>query len=151
MLLISRRESEALLDMREAIETLESAFARYGEGGCSVPVRLNMGLGDKDALGLYMPSYLAPGGAHTAALGVKIVTLFADNPARGLPYIIGVFLLQDPNTGAPLAIGILSVVAVLTLPRWPYMSGLVYFLMGPLHGLNGWWTGKKVERAASGR
>ena len=28
------------------------------------------------------------------------------------------------------------------------LSGMVYFLMGPAHGLRGWWWGKKIEAAA---
>ena len=43
-----------------------------------------------------------------------------------------------------VSIGVVSLIAVLTLPQRPALSGLVYFLMGPLHGLNGWWTGKRV-------
>ncbi|MCP3979232.1 MAG: DUF1211 domain-containing protein [bacterium] len=48
-----------------------------------------------------------------------------------------------------VGIGVLSLIAVVALPRFPALSGIVYFLMGPVHGINGWRTGVSVERAAS--
>jgi uncharacterized membrane protein len=48
-----------------------------------------------------------------------------------------------------VAIGVLSVFCALALTGWPALSGLVFFLMGPVHGANGFLTGRAVERAAS--
>src|SRR5262249_56668496 len=42
--------------------------------------------------------------AEPPALGAKIVSVFRDNPARGLPTVTSVYVLSDYATGAPLAI-----------------------------------------------
>ena len=47
-----------------------------------------------------------------------------------------------------IAIGVLSLVLAVAAPQVPALSGLVFFLMGPVHGVNGYRTGVAVERAA---
>jgi ornithine cyclodeaminase/alanine dehydrogenase-like protein (mu-crystallin family) len=42
--------------------------------------------------------------AEPPALGAKIVSVFRDNPARGLPTVTSIYVLSDYATGAPLAI-----------------------------------------------
>jgi ornithine cyclodeaminase/alanine dehydrogenase-like protein (mu-crystallin family) len=42
--------------------------------------------------------------AEPPALGAKIVSVFRDNPSRGLPTVTSVYLLTDYETGAPLAV-----------------------------------------------
>jgi uncharacterized membrane protein len=48
-----------------------------------------------------------------------------------------------------VAIGILSLLFAVLVPRVPALSGLVYFLMGPAQGINGYMTGNAVEQAAN--
>lgn len=48
-----------------------------------------------------------------------------------------------------VAIGLLSLATAVFVPNFPALSGLVYFLMGPVQGVNGYRTGKAVERAAA--
>jgi len=43
-----------------------------------------------------------------------------------------------------LGIGVLSLAFALAGQR--AVSGLVFFLMGPLHGAHGWWSGSRLER-----
>jgi hypothetical protein len=45
-----------------------------------------------------------------------------------------------------LSIGLASIALVLVVPDIPALGGLVYFLMGPLHGWNGW-RGAKAQGA----
>jgi ornithine cyclodeaminase/alanine dehydrogenase-like protein (mu-crystallin family) len=42
--------------------------------------------------------------AAPPALGAKIVSVFRDNPARGLPTVTSIYVLSDYATGAPLAL-----------------------------------------------
>jgi ornithine cyclodeaminase/alanine dehydrogenase-like protein (mu-crystallin family) len=42
--------------------------------------------------------------AEPPALGAKIVSVFRDNPARGLPTVTSVYVLSDYATGAPQAL-----------------------------------------------
>jgi hypothetical protein len=48
-----------------------------------------------------------------------------------------------------VAIGLLSLAMAVLVPEFPALSGLVYFLMGPVQGVNGFRTGKAVELAAA--
>jgi len=49
---------------------------------------------------------------------------------------------------ASVSIGLFSLILALLLPQVPALSGLVYFLMGPVQGWLGFRTGKAVEEAA---
>ena len=42
--------------------------------------------------------------AEPPALGAKIVSVFRDNPSRGLPTVTSIYILSDYATGAPLAL-----------------------------------------------
>ncbi|MEM8711790.1 MAG: TMEM175 family protein [Planctomycetota bacterium] len=50
---------------------------------------------------------------------------------------------------ASTSVGLIAIALSLVGGRFAAMSGLVFFLMGPLHGLLGWRQGKKVEAVAS--
>ena len=52
--------------------------------------------------------------------------------------------------GESIAIGLSSLAFAVFVPNVPWLSGVVYFLMGPAHGFNGFNTGNAIERAASG-
>lgn len=47
-----------------------------------------------------------------------------------------------------VGIGVLSLLCAVLVPGMPALAGLVYFLMGPAQGVNGYLTGTAVERAA---
>ncbi|MBV1706460.1 MAG: ornithine cyclodeaminase family protein [Hyphomicrobiales bacterium] len=57
----------------------------------------------KDATQLVMPSWSADVPARGSYLGAKIVSVHPGNGAKGLPSVQGLFLLQDGETGTPLA------------------------------------------------
>ncbi len=82
----------AACDMATAIATLRNTFADLGP----LHHRSQVPLGPADDL-LMMPAVTPEG------IGVKIVTVVADNPSRGLPLIHGHYLLCDGTTGAPVA------------------------------------------------
>jgi uncharacterized membrane protein len=48
-----------------------------------------------------------------------------------------------------VAIGLTSVMLAVLVPRTPALSGLVFFLMGPVQAWNGFRTGKAIARAAA--
>jgi hypothetical protein len=53
-----------------------------------------------------------------------------------------------------IAIGVLSLLFALSVPSLPALSGVVYFLMGPVQGINGYLVGcaiEEVEQSASRR
>ncbi|MGO9716493.1 MAG: ornithine cyclodeaminase family protein [Steroidobacteraceae bacterium] len=88
------------LDRRVLIDALDSAFRRP----CSVPARWRHHVdsampGESGGTLLMMPAW-NPGGA----LGIKIVTVFPDNPRKGLPAVCASYVLLDAATGQPRAI-----------------------------------------------
>ncbi|MBI3078897.1 MAG: ornithine cyclodeaminase [Deltaproteobacteria bacterium] len=100
MLVLTRQDLEALLTMEEVIDAVEAGFRQYAEGGCRVPLRLGLEVPEHAGSLLLMPSYTrAP-----EALGTKMVSIYTENPARGLPTVLAAYLLNDPATGELLAL-----------------------------------------------
>ncbi len=99
ILLIPRGEMEKLVSMREVIEAVEMAFKAKGLGRVQMPPKLyvNFPSGDFRTMPCYMPD-LGFG-------GVKIVNAHPGNPEKyGLPSVMAIMILIDPETGKPLAI-----------------------------------------------
>lgn len=97
---LSRADVESLaLPMTEVIEAVERAFEEKGRGTAEMPPKPGVHPGP-DAFIHAMPAYLREAGAA----GLKWVSGFPENAARGLPYIAGVFVLNDVETGLPLAV-----------------------------------------------
>lgn len=96
MLLIGKSEVEALLDPDTLIDALEAGFRDVSSGTASVPPRVAAFASD-GYLGA-MPGYAA------GVLEAKLVTVFHDNEARGLPSHQALIVLFDPTTGSPLAL-----------------------------------------------
>ena len=87
----------ALADPAELIDAILEMY-RYG---CAELDRLT--LSQPTAGGDVADSLIQPGWMPGRALGVKIANVFYENPGRGLPTVMGGYLLFDGNTGAPLA------------------------------------------------
>jgi alanine dehydrogenase len=98
--LLSRSDVMKVLDMKDTISTLETAFRDLSEGKALMPQRTPIAAPDHGGVALFMPAYLKGIGA----LGAKIVTVYKDNPAKGLPTIQGTIILLDEKTGAPIAL-----------------------------------------------
>jgi ornithine cyclodeaminase len=69
--------------------------------GCECLDRLTLAQPTKD--GTSADCLIQPGWMPGKAFGVKIANVFYDNSARGLPTVMGSYVLFDGNTGAPLA------------------------------------------------
>lgn len=97
---LSREDVESLaLPMVEVIAAVESAFLEKGRGTAEMPPKPGVHP-LPDAFIHAMPAYLREAGAA----GLKWVSGFPQNTARGLPYIAGLFVLNDVETGFPLAV-----------------------------------------------
>lgn len=100
LLYLSRRDVERTgLCMAEVIELLEGMFAEKGAGRVEMPPKPGVHT-RPDAFIHAMPAWVAASGA----VGVKWVSGYPENPARGLPYVSGLMILNDPDTGLPLAV-----------------------------------------------
>jgi ornithine cyclodeaminase/alanine dehydrogenase-like protein (mu-crystallin family) len=100
VLILSRADVEALLEPRELIDALAQAFAEHAAGRSRVPPRAVVPVTDDGVL-LVMPA-IAPAD-DGLSLGTKLVTLYVNNHARGVPSVHGTYVLMDGHTGVPLA------------------------------------------------
>lgn len=100
LLYLSREEvARAGLSMREIIAGLEAMFREKGAGRTEMPPKPGIHP-RKDAFIHAMPAYIPSLGAA----GMKWVSGFPANQKRGLPYISGLLILNDPETGLPTAV-----------------------------------------------
>lgn len=85
--------------MGEIIEALEAMFRAKGKGEVEMPPKPGIHPGN-DAFIHAMPAYIPSMGA----LGIKWVAGYPSNVERGLPYVTGLLVLNDPETGMPIAV-----------------------------------------------
>lgn len=97
VLVLSRDDVQKLLDIDEMLAALEQAFIDLSAGRADVPPRIAART-DRGLLAA-MPGYVSG-----TALEIKVVSVFPDNHARGIPSHRGLIALFDEQDGAPLAI-----------------------------------------------
>ena len=103
VLYLSRADVEAArVPMRAIIERLDSVFREKGHGRTEMPPKpgIHPGPPGNDNFIHAMPAYIPALGAA----GMKWISGFPGNPARDLPYISGLLILNDATTGLPMAI-----------------------------------------------
>ncbi len=88
------------LPMAEIIRSLETAFREKGEGKTEMPPKPGIHPGGGDNFIHAMPAYIPA----LKSAGIKWVSGFIENPKRDLPYITGLLILNDVETGLPLAV-----------------------------------------------
>ncbi len=87
------------LDMATVISLLEAAFKDKGAGKVEMPPKPGIHT-MPDAFIHAMPAFIPS--LHSA--GIKWVSGYPDNQKRGLPYITGLLILNDDETGVPYAV-----------------------------------------------
>jgi ornithine cyclodeaminase/alanine dehydrogenase-like protein (mu-crystallin family) len=101
LLYLSQADVESVgVTMAEVIETLETAFHEKGEGHVEMPPKPGIHPGGGDNFIHAMPAYIPA----LQSAGVKWVSGFPENYKRGLPYITGLLIFNDVQTGLPLAV-----------------------------------------------
>lgn len=98
--LLTEDHVKSLLSMSELITAMEAAVARFSAREVLQPVRTVLSVGPTKAFFGVMPAYIE----QPARLGAKLVTVFNENHARGLPSHLATILLLDPETGALIAL-----------------------------------------------
>jgi ornithine cyclodeaminase/alanine dehydrogenase len=100
LLYLSRADVEQLdLPMDQIIEALEQMFREKGEGRVEMPPK--PGIHPRpDAFIHAMPAHIPSLGAA----GLKWISGYPENHRKGLPYITGLLVLNDPETGVPIAV-----------------------------------------------
>ncbi|HSV85077.1 MAG TPA: ornithine cyclodeaminase family protein [Levilinea sp.] len=99
-LYLSRADVEAVaLDMPTIIQLLEDAFREKSRGNIEMPPK--PGVHPRPNAFLHaMPAYIPA----LRSCGIKWVSGFPENKERGLPYITGLIILNDVETGLPYAV-----------------------------------------------
>ena len=88
------------LTMAAVIEALELAFREKAEGRVEMPPKPGIHPGEGDNFIHAMPAYIPA----LKSAGVKWVSGFPGNASRGLPYVTGLLIFNDVDTGLPLAV-----------------------------------------------
>ena len=122
MLVLTREDVRSLVSMEQAIELVRVAFEDLSGGRALSPLRTGLDVIPGTGTTLVMPAYVP----SASALGLKVVSVFRGNPARGLPTITSMVCLVDDETGQPLAI---LEGAYLTALRTGAVSGLASRLL----------------------
>lgn len=101
-LLLTASDVRRALTMAAAVTAIEEAFAAHGRaqpGEVNMPPKLYLELPSFDGDFRAMPAQLGD------AAGVKWVNVHPKNPSRfGLPSVMGMYILNDPNNALPLAV-----------------------------------------------
>lgn len=96
---LTRSEVEQVATMELAVTAVESAFGAFGRGEVTMPPKVYLPIDDHDGDFRAMPARLG------RSAGIKWVNVHARNRERhGLPTVMGVYVLNDPETAFPLAV-----------------------------------------------
>ena len=100
MLYLSKDQVQQVgVGMVEVIDAVEEMFREKGNGRVEMPPKPGIHT-RPDAFIHAMPAYI-PG---TGAAGMKWISGYPDNQQKALPYIAGLMILNDPDTGIPLVV-----------------------------------------------
>ncbi|MGH7088718.1 MAG: ornithine cyclodeaminase family protein [Stellaceae bacterium] len=100
-LLLSRADIEAAaMPPREVIAIIEDTYRAAGNGGAEVPTKIGVHPGFQNSFLHAMPAWVP----SRRALGMKWISYYPGNAARGFPDAAGVVVLNDPEHGLPVAI-----------------------------------------------
>ncbi len=100
LLYLSREDVESVgLGMPAVIELLEKAYLEKSQDKVQVPAKPSI-YPKTDSFITAMPAYIP----SLASAGIKWISGFPENVQRGLPYITGLLILNDVETGLPYAV-----------------------------------------------
>lgn len=103
MRVLSADDVRRAVPMLDAINAVERAFISLSTGQADVPLRAHIATPERAAVSFFMPARLGDGSGQ-AALGLKVVSVFPQNQARGEPSIYALVAIFDPESGRPLAV-----------------------------------------------
>jgi ornithine cyclodeaminase/alanine dehydrogenase-like protein (mu-crystallin family) len=100
LLYLSRKDVESVgLPMADIIKSLDRMFKEKGNGKTEMPPKPGIHT-QPDSFIHAMPAYIP----SLASAGMKWVSGYPENQSKGLPYIHGLIVLNDPETGVPTCV-----------------------------------------------
>jgi ornithine cyclodeaminase len=100
MLVLTREDIKKVFTMKDAIDAAKEALTIYSRGKSAVPLRVNLDIPKMQGQSLFMPAYIE----DLEAIGVKIISIFPNNPRLGKPSDPAQMVLLDGRTGEVTAI-----------------------------------------------
>ncbi|MDI6755920.1 MAG: ornithine cyclodeaminase family protein [Thermodesulfobacteriota bacterium] len=100
LIYLSRQDVESLgISMHEVLRVVDQGFRLKGLGQTEMPPK--PGIHPRNNAFIHaMPAYVK----GVEAAGLKWVSGYPSNMEKGLPYITGLLVLNDPETGIPIAV-----------------------------------------------
>jgi len=96
--LLTASDIKKIINMPNTLAAVETAFREYGFGKVVIPPKLYLDLKHYGGDFRAMPAYVEK------SAGLKWVSVYPGNPGKGLPTVLAMLVLNDPETGFPLAI-----------------------------------------------
>ncbi|GMK45205.1 2,3-diaminopropionate biosynthesis protein SbnB [Paenibacillus glycanilyticus] len=101
MIYLNERDLERIgIDWLALAELIEDAAAAYAAGECAQPIKPYLKYGDERNRIIAMPAFVS---RPVRAAGLKWIASFPGNIENGLPRANSVTILNDPDTGVPVA------------------------------------------------
>jgi alanine dehydrogenase len=97
---VTTGEIRRALTMPGAIRAVADALVQLSTGRALAPPRTSLEIAGFRTTALIMPAYL-PG---LKRIGLKLISLCEDNPAKGLPFAQALTIVMDAERGTPLAV-----------------------------------------------
>ena len=102
MLVLNANDVDKALPMVDAVAAMKEALVSLAEGTANLPQRTHLDVEAHQGTTLIMPAHV--NGEGTESLTVKVVSVFGNNPDRGMPRIQAAVIVLEPTSGKPFAL-----------------------------------------------
>ncbi len=102
MLILNAAQVRQALPMSAAVDAMKQAFVAISRHQVNMPVRIHLDFPGRSGTTLVMPAHVSV--PENESLAVKVVSVFGNNLQRGLPRIMAIVTVFDPETGRPFAL-----------------------------------------------
>lgn len=100
LLYLSRENVRKILTVEEAIPAVRKAFIQLSAGEVYAPQRMHLDIPEFEGVELIKPVY----SPQTKRIAIKVISQFKNNAMKKLPHSYALLMLQDAETGIPLAV-----------------------------------------------
>ncbi|MEM2210937.1 MAG: ornithine cyclodeaminase family protein [Nitrososphaerales archaeon] len=101
LLYLSQKDVQECINMEKVIEAVEEGIKALGMGKAVQPEKIYLNIDKYNGFVKPMIAYIEPLGA----IATKVFTHYPENPKRyNLPTVQAIIMLNDPETGTPLAL-----------------------------------------------
>ena len=98
--LLNENDMRLIMNMDKAISAVSKAASAYSNKQTDIPLRTNLHIKKYNGDSLFMYGSVPP----VDALGIKLVSIFPDNPKLGLSSCLSTMILEDAKTGEVVTI-----------------------------------------------